>query len=291
MERLLRTTRWGRITSSAGPFHHQRRCGPSTLPASPSLSNTRPRTSSRDPVGVLVVHRTRDRCDRAGARGRLAARTGLHGDLMNGTLIADVTVRRPTDSFAPSKFVPCSARSRGCPGVAPGSRGEDIGRWGGGGRPSRVEELSDRRAADIEHRFGDRAEAPGGPLGAWRNALSSLTDNGRLDGCSSAFTRRTGLEVVQPAVGQVTSALPSPSPGDVFTVSWDCAHNPVGTEVLVTIRAPDGSQTSSGPLPLTGQLNTPATMPGTYQVYLTAVLQAPSGETRQDSRAFDVMVA
>jgi hypothetical protein len=146
-------------------------------------------------------------------------------------------------------------------------------------------------AADIEHRFGDRAEAPGGPLGAWRNALSSLTDNGRLDGCSSAFTRRTGLEVVQPAVGQVTSAPPSPSLGDVFTVSWDCAHNPAGTEVLVTIRAPDGSQTSSGPLPLTGQLNTPATMPGTYQVYLTAALQAPSGETRQDSRAFDVMVA
>ena len=46
-----------------------------------------------------------------------------------------------------------------------------------------------------------------------------------------------------------------------------------------------------GPLPLTGQLNTPATMPGTYQVYLTVALQAPSGETRQDSRAFDVMVA
>src|SRR3954447_1178231 len=146
-------------------------------------------------------------------------------------------------------------------------------------------------AADIERRFGDRADAPGGQLGAWRKALSSLTQNGRLDGCSSAFTRRTGLEVVQPVIGQVTIEPPAPSPGDAFTVSWDCADNPPGTEVLVTVRAPDGSQTSSAPLPLTGQLDTRVTMSGRYHVYVAAALQAAGGETRQDSRAFDVAVA
>lgn len=45
-------------------------------------------------------------------------------------------------------------------------------------------------AADIAFRFGG-----GGDLAAWRAQLSRITDEGRLDGFSSAFTRRTGLEV------------------------------------------------------------------------------------------------
>jgi hypothetical protein len=44
-------------------------------------------------------------------------------------------------------------------------------------------------AADIEFRFGD-------DLRVWREALARITDNGRLDGFSSGFTRRVGLEVV-----------------------------------------------------------------------------------------------
>ena len=48
-------------------------------------------------------------------------------------------------------------------------------------------------AADIEHRFGDNSER--NTLRPWREALSRITDGGRLDGFSSAFTRSTGLEV------------------------------------------------------------------------------------------------
>jgi hypothetical protein len=44
-------------------------------------------------------------------------------------------------------------------------------------------------AEDIEFRFGDN-------LVFWRSALASITDDGRLDGFSSAFTRQTGLEVI-----------------------------------------------------------------------------------------------
>jgi hypothetical protein len=48
-------------------------------------------------------------------------------------------------------------------------------------------------AADIEHRFG--AGSARNDLAVWRRKLSSITDGGRLDGFSSAFTRGTGLEV------------------------------------------------------------------------------------------------
>jgi hypothetical protein len=49
--------------------------------------------------------------------------------------------------------------------------------------------------ADVQRLFG-RADTPdNGSLGAWRRALGIVTDGGRLDGFSSSFTRRTGLEV------------------------------------------------------------------------------------------------
>jgi len=50
--------------------------------------------------------------------------------------------------------------------------------------------------ADIEFRFGDRNDPRNGNLGRWREALSTITDRGRLDGFSSEFTRQTGLEVI-----------------------------------------------------------------------------------------------
>lgn len=45
-----------------------------------------------------------------------------------------------------------------------------------------------------EDRFG-WSQPSGGDLGAWRRSLHLLTDAGALDGFSSAFTRRTGLEI------------------------------------------------------------------------------------------------
>jgi hypothetical protein len=48
----------------------------------------------------------------------------------------------------------------------------------------------------IEERFGVTPADPVGALRRWRQALNQITENGRLDGFSSAFTRRTGLEGV-----------------------------------------------------------------------------------------------
>jgi hypothetical protein len=53
---------------------------------------------------------------------------------------------------------------------------------------------NDSTRQDVEFRFGDAPGNPAGPLHDWRAVLSSLTDNGRLDAFSSAFTRTTGLE-------------------------------------------------------------------------------------------------
>lgn len=47
--------------------------------------------------------------------------------------------------------------------------------------------------AEVERIYGD---APFTNLWFWREALKLITDDGRLDGFSSEFTRRTGLEVV-----------------------------------------------------------------------------------------------
>lgn len=52
---------------------------------------------------------------------------------------------------------------------------------------------NDCDSAEIQDRFGDPAWH-GDQLTAWRNALHAVTDNGRLNRFSSAFTRRLGLE-------------------------------------------------------------------------------------------------
>ncbi len=48
----------------------------------------------------------------------------------------------------------------------------------------------------IEERFGGTPGDLTGNLNRWRQALNRITENGRLQGFSSAFTRRTGLETV-----------------------------------------------------------------------------------------------
>ena len=49
---------------------------------------------------------------------------------------------------------------------------------------------NDSSMADIQFRFGRS-------LDVWRRQLAKVTEDGRLDGFSSAFTRRVGLEVVE----------------------------------------------------------------------------------------------
>lgn len=48
---------------------------------------------------------------------------------------------------------------------------------------------------DVERRYRPTVDVPFDRIAAWRAALASVTENGRLDAFSSEFTRRTGLEV------------------------------------------------------------------------------------------------
>ncbi|MEV7547545.1 hypothetical protein, partial [Streptomyces sp. NPDC089915] len=54
---------------------------------------------------------------------------------------------------------------------------------------------NDSTRADVERLFGDKSDPDNGRLGAWRSELATITEDNRLDGFSSRFTRRTGLEV------------------------------------------------------------------------------------------------
>jgi hypothetical protein len=83
--------------------------------------------------------------------------------------------------------------------------------------------------ADIEEHFGG---PDGGSLRVWRNALSRITDNGRLNLFSSQFTRRTGPEIVTSSIQNLEVDANSPWAGATVTVKWDCDQNP--PETIIT---------------------------------------------------------
>ncbi len=139
----------------------------------------------------------------------------------------------------------------------------------------------------VEFRFGDTPSAPTGPLHDWRGVLSRLTDNGRLDGFSSAFTMKTGLEIVQPETGAF-SVTHAPSAGHPScTVSWDCTNNPPQTEVSLNIQSPSSGTNSIGGLPLSGTHTFNAAQPGNWVVTLIASLDR-NGDIRTASQAVHV---
>jgi hypothetical protein len=145
---------------------------------------------------------------------------------------------------------------------------------------------------DIQFRFGDApgATAGTGRLASWRSVLSRLTDNGRLDGFSSAFTRQTGLEIVQPIISQLSVQTPpsAATPQCVFT--WDCSHNPPATTLAIQITAPNGAITPVAAAPLLGSDTFATPNPGSYTVSLTASLTL-NGETRTATQTLNVAFA
>jgi hypothetical protein len=142
----------------------------------------------------------------------------------------------------------------------------------------------------IEFRFGGGPGAMAGRLPEWRSVLSRLTDNGRLDGFSSAFTRQTGLEIVQPIITSlaVQTAPTAASPQCVF--AWDCSHNPIATTVAIQIAQPSGATQNVAAPPLAGNLTFATPSPGTYTVTLTASLTV-NGETNTASQTLNVPFA
>jgi hypothetical protein len=137
-----------------------------------------------------------------------------------------------------------------------------------------------RHTADrtiTERLFGDTVSNPVRNLGRWRQALSRVTENGRFDGFSSAFSRRAGLEVVTPIIWSFSAnATRSGRPIDI---TWDCVRNPSTTQITVSVLSPAGVRQSQTALPLTGNWSVPASEAGNWRVDL--VLELGSGALRR----------
>jgi hypothetical protein len=144
--------------------------------------------------------------------------------------------------------------------------------------------------ADIEFRFGDTPADPTGPLQLWRSVLARLTDNGRLDGYSSEFTRQTGLEIVQPVVSTFAVSSPPSSSTHSCAVAWNCTSNPPETMISLEIKPPSGSVTAVSGLPLGGSHNITATLTGAYTITLIAGLDR-NGVTRKATQVLTVTFA
>lgn len=92
---------------------------------------------------------------------------------------------------------------------------------------------NDCTQAEIEARFGDAVGVSNrGRLGSWRDSLAYFTDNGRLNGFSNAFSRQTGLEVVQPRMGSFEMEWS----GKNVLLRWDCRNNPPATRASLVVR-------------------------------------------------------
>ena len=139
----------------------------------------------------------------------------------------------------------------------------------------------------IEFRFGDAPGSPTGGLHLWRETLAILTKNGRLDGFSSAFTRRAGLEVVQPVVGVFVVSAPPSGGNPSCTLQWDCSDNPPGTQVAIDILSPAMVVTPHNGLPIAGSLTFSATAVGTWIAALRLSLTR-NGETRDAAKALSI---
>lgn len=142
--------------------------------------------------------------------------------------------------------------------------------------------------AHVEERFGDTLADQSGPLHEWRKALSGMTQNGKLDGFSSAFTRQTGLEIVTPIIGNLSASGSNQS--QPITIRWDCDHNPPATQISLQVVSPSGVASPPSAQPLVGQLQVAARERGVYSVSLVAAIDL-GGERREARQQVNVTIA
>jgi hypothetical protein len=97
---------------------------------------------------------------------------------------------------------------------------------------------NNRSQEDLEKVFSPNA---GGPLHRWREALSTLSEHGRLHNFSTAYSRHKGLEITQPRVYKLTaSPLTDGCENETTTITYDARKNPPETELSLIQRFTDG---------------------------------------------------
>lgn len=97
---------------------------------------------------------------------------------------------------------------------------------------------NNRSQADLEKVF---APAIGGPFHRWREGLSDVSHNGRLDNFSTAFTRYKGLEITEPKLYDLHASLSEGCESEETAITYDALDNPPETEISLTQRSENGS--------------------------------------------------
>jgi hypothetical protein len=96
---------------------------------------------------------------------------------------------------------------------------------------------NNRSQKDLETVF---SPTTGGPLYRWRDALSVLSEHGRLDNFSTDYTRFKGLEITQPRLYLLTASLTDGCENDITTITYDGVKNPPETQLTLRQRFADG---------------------------------------------------
>jgi hypothetical protein len=102
---------------------------------------------------------------------------------------------------------------------------------------------------DVEAIYGP--VGPSGSLFKWRAALSDLTEHGRYDAFSTAFSKRTGLEITDPIIDSFSVVPTDGCAGDTALVTWDAIRNPPETQAFLVV-TPQNGIASRTPLALSG---------------------------------------
>jgi hypothetical protein len=152
---------------------------------------------------------------------------------------------------------------------------------------------NDCTVADTARLFSDVGPVAPGSLFApsasrivrWRAALSSLTDNGRLHRFSSEFTRKTGLEVITPALREFRVAPPVLRVGEQATVSWDASNNPPGTTIELTLINRSGRRRLSEDHAMTGSYSFVVDEPGEHAVGIEVKTRTGGSESELNTGA------
>ncbi len=159
-----------------------------------------------------------------------------------------------------------------------------------GQRNNSNESPFETKMSDIEFRFGDGPEEPWGYLRVWRNALSRITANGRLDGFSSQFTRQMGLEIVTPIIQIFKAEPPSILLGQSVLIWWNCEDNPSQTKISLEVLSPSDTRTVFDSLPLSGKRALDTTERGIYRIILAARIELIGEKRRPTSEIVMVTV-
>lgn len=97
---------------------------------------------------------------------------------------------------------------------------------------------NNRAQVDLEKVF---SPGVGGPFHKWREGLSTVSHNGRLDNFSTAFTRYKGLEITEPKLYDLHASLTEGCESEGTVITYDALDNPPETEVSLNQRFENGS--------------------------------------------------